>query len=475
MQSTEATLARRSLHERYIEAAGWITLSLPLLLYAVAAIKTSVNIPFEDDFDSIGDFVEHYASLQGILPRLDWILTAQHVQYKLIFMNAIVAVQYQLIGHTNYRALQLLGDLAMPAALAILWLLLARSRRPLAQRIWLFIAPCWIFLALRYSETINWTMSGLQNAAVIPLGLAAIFFATSSVGRSLAWTLVFLALSMAASASGFVVALVVLYLQLRGRRVPELISSLSVVLLLVGLYAIHYKAYMVYAPVSRSAAVKSLVLFPFAFLGNSANSPVQCVVLGLILAAGFIILVRRGWYRMCPGSFGGALFCLLTSVVVAAGRYRIGFEGALAGHYVMYSVLFIALEYIAVVRLFVPESLTIRSRWTAGLALTAFASILFGLWADFVGYRNLHGRQRNQITHLILWERHPDHLVLVPDEDSFMQRPEWLGIRLEFQQDLQRHIAEGLYMPPYSARDPLPTRPHSPASRGIEDEPTPSK
>lgn len=199
MQSTETTRARRSLHERYVEAAGWIILSLPLLLYAAAAIKTSVNIPFEDDFDSIGDFVEHYASLHGFLSRLDWILTAQHVQYKLIFMNAIVALQYQLLGHTNYRALQLLGDLAMPAALVILWFLLARSGRPLTQRIWLFIAPCWTFLGLRYSETINWTMSGLQNTAVVPLGLAAIFFATSTSRWSFAWTLAFLALSITAS------------------------------------------------------------------------------------------------------------------------------------------------------------------------------------------------------------------------------------------------------------------------------------
>lgn len=453
--------------------AGWLLLALPLLLYAAVAIRTSVNIPFEDDFDSIGDFLEHYVSLHGFLPHLWWILTAQHVQYKLMLMDAIVALQYHLIGHTNYRALQLLGDLAIPATVLVLWVILARSGRPLVQRVWLFVPACSVFFALRYAETVNWTMSGLQNTAVIPLALATVFFATSTKPRSFAWTLVFLVLSIAASGSGFFVVLAVLYLLLRSRRLAHAAIAAAVTCGMAALYAVHYRVYMVYAPVPLSTAIKSIVLFPFAFLGNCANSPAQAVALGVFLVVIFAWFTWRGWYRVCPASFGGALFCLITSLVVAAGRYRVGYQGALAGHYVMYSLLLIAVEWIGFVQLFVPEALD--RRWTLGLALAAVASIGFCLWADYYGYRDLHARQRDMIAHLILWERHPDHLVLVPDEDPSVRKPEWLSIRITFQQDLQRHIAEGLYVPPYTAADPLPIRPHSPATVGIEDELPPTR
>jgi hypothetical protein len=140
----------------------------------------------------------------------------------------------------------------------------------------------------------------------------------------------------------------------------------------------------------------------------------------------------------------------------------------------MYSVLLIALQYIAAVRLFLPTPLSLRSRSGAVLAAATAASFLFCLWADAYGYRNLHSRQRDLIAHLILWERHPNLLVLVPDGDIAVRQPSWIPLRISFQAGLQREIAAGLYIPPYAAADPLPVRPHSPSTIGIEDEPAPA-
>jgi hypothetical protein len=136
----------------------------------------------------------------------------------------------------------------------------------------------------------------------------------------------------------------------------------------------------------------------------------------------------------------------------------------------MYSLLLACLEYIAVVRLFVPRVLHRGSAWTKALVATGVAAFLFFLQSDLHGYRLLRTRQDLLTTHLILWERHPDHLVLVPDEGVAEQQPEWIQWRVRFQQDLQREIAMGLYVPPNSASDPLPVRPHSPSSRDIENE-----
>ena len=65
-----------------------------------------------------------------------------------MLLHAVVALQYLLLGHTNYRALQLLGDLSVPATLWLLWLLLARQLRPFQQAIWLFLIPWYLFLSL---------------------------------------------------------------------------------------------------------------------------------------------------------------------------------------------------------------------------------------------------------------------------------------------------------------------------------------
>ena len=468
-RDTEPLLSRGSV------IAGLATLSVPFLLCAIIAVVTSVNIPFQDDFDSIGVFVEHFAGLGTPSAKIAWILTAQHVQYKLIFLQTIVSLQYLLTGHTNYRVLQLLGDLSMPAVVLLLWLIFSRSGRPVSQRIWLFTPVPFIILALRYSESVNWAMSGLQNMAVIPFAIATLYFATRNSRRSFPVTIVFLILTICASGNGFFLSAVLLYLLVSERLLRHAAVAAGITLIMAAIYAIQYHVYNVREPVSIAASMRSIALYPFAFLGNASDSLLLAVPLGLALTVGFVFLTAHGWRRVCPASFGAALFCFVTAGGVTAVRYPYGPSGALYGHYVMYSVLLIALEYIAVVRLFVPPLVSLRSREGVALAAAAVLSVVFCLVADAQGYRNLHARKRELIAHLILWERHPDRLVLVPDEVRFTPEPDWVPLRTVFQNILQREIAKGLYQPPYAAGDPLPIRPHSSATIGIEDEAPPAR
>ena len=452
---------------------GWAVLCFPFAIFFAITGLTAVNIPIQDDYDAIGNFLEKYSTLHGFWQRAWFVLTAQHTQYKLIFLHTIVALQYQLIGHTNYKFLELLGNLGIPAVVLLLWMFLARSRRPLLQRTWLFVAPCYLFFTTRYVETLNWSMSGLQNIAIVPISLAT-FYAASSSSRYATWlTAAFLVLSIATSGNGFFVAAVLCLLLVFERRYRDAAITVVLTTAMAALYAVRYQILPAYSPIPLHQALRIIPRFPFAFLGNCAYSSGEAVALGLVLVAGFLFLTWRGWPRVCPGTFGAAFFCVVTALGVTATRYRGGLDGAMAPRYAMYSLLLIALEYIAAVRLFVPSSLRIRSRTVAALAAAAIAAICFYLPANARAYRELHARQRLLITHLILWQRHPDHLVLVPDEEKWVWSPEWIQLRTRFQSDLRRQINAGLYIPPYTASAPLPLRPHSPSTLGIENEPPP--
>ena len=459
--------SRRS---KALQFLGVANLAVPFLLFALIAVRTSINIPYEDDYDAVGEFLERYISLHGPGARLWWVLTAQHVQYKDMVMQAVIAFQYQCTHHLNYRALQYWSDLSQPATVLVLWFIFTRSERPLTQRIWLFSIPCYLYLSMRYAESVNWAQANLQGPVVVLFAVLTTLLATSTRRRSFAWCMLSLALTIGSSVNGFLITPVVLVLFLCTRRYREAAWSIVATLVMGALYAYHYTFLNAGPPVTFWVGAKSLVAFPFVFLGAAADSVNHAFIVGVLLVAGFVFLTSRGWLRVCPASFGAALFCLLTACLVASGRFRFGVGGARAGHYIMYSVLLISLEYIAVVRLFVPRVLHRVSAWTNALVATGVAAVLFCLYSDLHGYRLLRTRQDLLTTHLILWERHPDHLVLVPDEGFAEQQPEWVWYRVRFQQDLQREIAMGLYVPPYSGSDPLPVRPHSPSSRDIENE-----
>lgn len=433
-------------------------------------IKTSVNVPFTDDYDAIADFLYRYVHRDGFLARIEWILTAQHSQYKLIVLNAAVALQYHLIGRTNYRTLQLIGDLTLPATLWLFWLLLTRQQRPRQQAVWLILIPWYLFLSLSCFETLNWATSGLQSLAIIPLAIACVLFFTSTIRRATALGTLFLVLSIAANANGFVLALAVLILLAYQRKFGALLAVTLAVCLMGAVYRAHY------TPLPMGSSLPPLggaVTFAFAFLGGLFPTLHGSAAFGVLLVAGFLILLTRGWARLSPETFCIALFCLLTAIALPRARFHEGIESAMSSRYRLYPLMLSSAEYLAVLRIFVPQRLRLRSPWTAAIGLATSAAMIFGITSQIKAYRELHARQRALITHLILWERHPERVVLIPDEDSEFRKARWALFRVHTQEILGESIASGLYIPPYSAHDALPLKTHSPATTDIEDETPP--
>ncbi len=455
-----------------VTSVALLLLVLPLATALVGIAKTSVNIPMTDDYDAIADFLYRYVHTQGFLARIGWILTAQHNQYKLILLNIMVAVQYHLIGHINYRALQLLGDLAIPVTLWLLWLLLSRQQRAFGQSIWLILIPWYLFLSLTYYEAVNWANTEIAELVIIPLAIAGILFFTSSVRHATLWGTLCLILSIAAFASGFTLAIALLILLIYQRRFAASLTVVLATCVMGGIYSVQYTS----MPIERSLQHPAgLLAFALAFLGGLFPTVPASIALGVVLVAGFLFLLTRGWIRLSPDTFCIALFCLVTAAAVAPGRYHEGLQTATTSRYRMYPIMLLSAEYIAVLRIFVPQRLRLRSIWVSVIGLATCWAMAFGISAQIPAYRNLHARQRLLTTHLILWERHPERLVLIPDEIGYFPGDRWIPFRIRAQRILEQSITAGLYIPPVSAQDPLPLKPHSDATQGIEDEQWPPR
>jgi hypothetical protein len=457
---------------RTIASVALLLLGLPFATALVAIVKTSVNIPLTDDYDAIAVFLYRYVHTPGSLARIGWILTAQHTEYKLILLNTIVALQYHLIGHTNFRALQLLGDLSVPATVGLFWLLLARQQRPFRQAIWLMLVPAYLFLSLCYQETVNWATCGLQELTVIPLSIACVLFFTSRIRNATLWGTLFLILSVATFASSFILAVSLLIILIYQRRFKASLAVALAVCVMGAIYRVNY------VQVPREHGLPPLggaLKFAFTFLGGLFPSLPACTALGVLLVAGFLFLLTRGWARLSPDTFCVALFCLITAAAIAPARYPEGLQTANTSRYTVYPLMLLSAEYLAALRIFVPQRLRLRTIPATVIGLATCAAMAFGIFSQMHAYRNLHARQRLLTTHLILWQRHPERLVLIPDEIGYFPGDRWIPFRIRAQKILEQSIASGLYIPPVSAADPLPVKPHSDSTLGIEDEPWPAK
>lgn len=475
MSKSTTSGSRRTLLWRGLsrpDLLAFFLIGLPLATAIATVTRTSINIPLEDDYQAIAAFMTVYAAKSGPLHKLAYILTSQHNAYKLILLHTIVVLECALTGHINYRALQLLGSLAVPATIALLWVLLARQHRPFKQAIWLFIPACYLFLSLCYWETLNFAMSELATLAVIPIAVACILSYTSSRPRMEIVGALLLACAIATLASGFFLPFALVPMLLYQRRYASALGVVLVAGAMAILYRVHYTAEHLQAP--GPAHHRTILVYPIVFLGDVSSKLYLCAALGTLLLVVFLALLVCGWPRRSPSTFTLALFCLVTAAGVSAGRYSLGLITAMSPRYGMYALLLICAEYMAVIEMFGAAALRRKSLTSVTFA---FATIMIGAWAFYSQvktYRILRARQELIATHLILWERHPDHVVLTPDEPEYMYSSFWIPWRILSQQILQREISAGRYIPPLTASDPLPTRPHSRATVGIEDEQVPT-
>lgn len=440
---------------------------------AVMSVRTSVNIPIEDDYDALFAFLNGYSRVPSLRERAMIVLTTQHTNYKLILLHTLLVAQYGLLGHVNLRVLELLGDATLLVSATLLWFFVRGPVTGRQRQLWTWVPACLFFLAPLYWRNINWPLCAVQNLSIVMFALATALCVRYRGALSAALLLAGIVLSVATSGNGFFIAIIVVGMLLLQRRFRLAAVASAVLAALIALYSIGYFTYAIAPPLSPLETLKAFVFFPFTFLGNAAAHPYPAVVLGIILVCIFVWLCTLQWYRLDPASFSAALFCIVTALGATVSRHRYGWEAGLTDRYSIYSVLLIALEIIGLavvsdVRNDVFESSQPDPRAgfirrfasnRAAVAVLVAAAVLFGLRADRTAYTRLKARHDLLIIHLIQWERNPSALTLVPDEESYMSTPDWLRLRAQFQEELSQSIALGLYIPPFRASDPLPARP----------------
>lgn len=105
------------------QPARWALIILPPICFYFLLMKSVSSIPFLDDYDTILSFLLRWKQDHGF-QHIEQILFWQHNEYRLMFESAIVSSQYAILGHTDIRALCILGDLlVLPifGALLLIW------------------------------------------------------------------------------------------------------------------------------------------------------------------------------------------------------------------------------------------------------------------------------------------------------------------------------------------------------------------
>ena len=392
---------------------------LPPVYFYFLLSRSLSRLPFLDDYTSVLQFLLQWKQEHGV-QHLVQILTSQHNEYRLMFENVFFGLQYALLGHTDLRALAMLGDLFVIPIFAVLSFIWRQGGTAREQLVW-FVPVSWILFQLQYASSLNSAMAPLQNLPVVFFALLCCSMAARPGWWTFAGAVASLALCIGSSGNGLFLLPVVglLFLQQRRYRHFALWLLAGIAFCLIYFHGYNFGASQSHADKSLLSSFKHLSpAYGLAFLGSIAAkaNPLPAIAFGALLVAMFLVATWQRLFRQNPALYYSALFFFVTAFAVSGLRSDLGLVSALGSRYRINSTVLVILIYFYLVQQFKPE------RWRpfvqAPLAiLLGLALIGFDLLSDQGGQKFLLTRRQKLETAMLRWERHE------PREDAAATTP----------------------------------------------------
>jgi hypothetical protein len=411
--------------------AAAILALLPIAAFYLILFREMRNVPIIDDYPSILTFVVAFRLAPTWGQKLLLLITTQFHEYKLIFMNAVVALQVICLGHVNFSFFIVCGNLLVLGVLWLLWKHSFTAETDLARRVMLFVPVCFLLFQLNWTENLDWAICDLQTVPVLFFTLASLHLLLKPERRSFQWACLCALLGCFSSANAFLFAPIGFFLLLEKRRWKEIAAWITTFCVALALYLYKYTL-IVRSDHGTNVSLLDKFLFYLSFLGGAVENmhrfPIKggAIGIGLILLTAFCYSWRSGFRKANPFFFYMALWCLISGAMVAQERSGIGIILSLLSRYKVYCDFMLIYCYIYAVHRFDIVSLSPRRKRTFYYSALA-AVIILAIVSDAAGYKFLANRQ--QRVELGLNEYTADPLKNVPmisenDQPIPQQEPE---------------------------------------------------
>jgi hypothetical protein len=436
------------------KASVWIAMLIPPVAFYVLLARSLVSVPIQDDYHAILGFLLQWKNERGIKHILE-IMTYQHNDYRFMFENTIVAIQYTILGHTNLEVLSIMGDLFVIPLFGILYLMWRECGRPREYTLLALVPVSWILFQLQYESTLNLATPALQFIPVLVFALLTCFLATKASKRAFLGTLLSVLLCVASCANGLFLLPIGAIIYLQRREFWRLLAwcSLSATVCLIYFHRYDFTAEMPNTHMGNN--VLSILhhlslVYAAAFWGSIAalRNPLPAVLFGIVLAGAFVFATYDRLFARRPALYYSSLFLFVTGLAVSGIRSTFGLVSAVASRYRINSAVLLILLY-----LYLADKLYgIRLRplfFKVGTCIAAALLAGFTFVSDCVGEKLLLAKRNAAEVEMQCWEQHePRHIIDPAFTGDLTAENERNGLFDPVEPFLSETIHEGIYILP---------------------------
>ncbi len=329
---------------------------VPISFYFFLIIHYAVNIPLQDDYDTILAFLNLSDSEKF---RNLFVL---HNEHRLAFNRITAFVFSKLFGEINFIYLCVFGNLS----LLPLFFIIAKNHKLSSRNIFLAISIAFLLFQPQYWSNMTWATAALQNNFVIFFGFTSIYFWTRENWINKLYSVLFALAATFTSGNGLFIWFVLIIIELtifinkKNQSMVKLNNGRIVVLLLFTTLVLflYFKGYTRQPnhPGILESIYNPVRTFKYfcAFLG--AYLPVlldKTIILGIIEIFIFIYITLKKYYNQNPVIYFFLLYLLFGIIAASLTRSPWGWPQAISSRYRIISILILICELISISELYV--------------------------------------------------------------------------------------------------------------------------
>lgn len=333
----------------------YLILIIPAIVYYSLFFNYTVNAPINDDFQAVLDSVNKIISTDSISEKIK-ILFAQHNEHRIVYDRIWSLISYKLQYNINFNFLAFIGNLSLLGMAILFYKRFTSLQKPL-----LLFLPVVVFLFNISSwENMTFAMASLSNFTVylfILISLGFIVSDTFTKRRNLYLAFLFLFLAAMTQGGGlFLIPISILILLYK----KEYKNAVIFGVLCIGLLALYFHNYQ--KPPQSVGVVDSILgfkfnilLFAFAFLGNSFNyylvynnpaySSHFTMVVGSLFFILFLYITYTKYYKKNLFVYSLMLLVVMSAFITAVSRISFGIETSGASRYRITGIIFFITLY----------------------------------------------------------------------------------------------------------------------------------
>ena len=383
--------------EFYKDLIVRLAILIPPFIFFWMFFKYTVDIPVNDDYNAILDFINKYIE-SGTLSEKIRLIFSQHNEHRIVYDRLWTIICYKIFGQVNFNYLSLIGNLSL---IGFFWIFYKKIKEINIELFFLIPISVLIF-NLTFHENMTFAMATMSNLTGLLFSLLSLYFITKydiSIKDFLFSTLFFSISIFTQGAGLFLVPILVAILIFRKKW--NYLGYLSIIIIII--LAVYFYQYEkpIQSPILidtlKYFKVKSL-LFAFAFLGSAFNynmiftndisdSTGITTIIGFSFFILYLYILKSHYYKKNLFIFSVMTLILVTSFATALTRSQLGIDTAGSSRYRISSVVLLISIYFWFIETFKIETKIMKVTLLS-------ASLLYFCFINLIHYEYLYFREK---------------------------------------------------------------------------------